>query len=97
MPMMLLVKNADGTFSEKPVRGSLDGQIEIMQERMAEQPYEDASYWYDCFAPIGSELTDPVWAICRTHKSTYRKQWANLGTANQLATDLATVAALIFT
>jgi len=62
-------------------------------------PYADATYDYYCYAPPRTELTVAHWRVSRIHKTSLREQWAASSDGDMntnLATDLATVAALDF-
>lgn len=61
--------------------------------------YSDATYDYYCEAGPRTILTAAAWRIARINKTSLREQWAadTAGNINQnVATDLATVAALDF-
>lgn len=61
--------------------------------------YSNASYDYYCTAPPRTPLTTPAWKVSRISKSTLREEWAANSDGRlefNLATDLATVAALDF-
>ena len=61
------------------------------------QPYSGGGYSYWCEAPPLSNLSDPVWLIIRKNDATGAMLYAGTGKFDQLATDLATVAALTYT
>lgn len=56
--------------------------------------YDDGTYTYICYAGTGSLLTDNVWVIKRIDNATGSSRWSPI---NQVATDVATVAALSYT
>lgn len=59
--------------------------------------YSDATYDYFCEAPPGTPLTEQSWRVSRLNKSTLREEWADgNGNFDNVATDLATVAAFSF-
>ncbi len=72
---------------------------EVIDSPQAFMKYSDATYDYYCEAPPRTALIEAFWTISRIHNTTLREEWA-ANTAgnlhNNLATDLATVAALDF-
>ena len=71
--------------------------ISVKDAAIASGPiYEDATYKYFGEAAPATGLSDARWSVSRMRKSDSYIQWVNEGKANQLYTDLATVAALTF-
>jgi len=71
--------------------------METISAAFAYMPYTDATYNYVCVAPPGTPLTTAAWRVSREHKTSGRIEWVDgNGNFDNVATDLATVAALTF-
>lgn len=73
--------------------------METISAPQAFMKYSDATYDYYCYGPPRTPLTTAAWRVSRINKTTLREEWAANASGslnNNVATDLATVAALDF-